>query len=403
MIPRPLCIALTALAIAGISSGCASTREESICAPAQSCPVCPVCPGAEAEAPPPENPMQPAQWSDLVDWNIDRHAQAWPALLQSCSVLGRKSDWEAACNAAKKIGERPSDEDAERYFINWFTPWKLINPDGSDEGLVTGYFEPVIEASREKSPTYRWPIHAPPDDMLVVDLADTHPDLKHMRLRGRIEGRNLVPYWTRGEIGEKENEVPARTLFWAKDPVALFFLHVQGSGQLELPDGSRTRIGYADQNGHQYVSIGRWLIDQGELETHQASMQGIRNWAQNNPERLKELLAANPSYVFFRELPLSPGAGGPIGALGVPLTEERSIATDPRYVPPGAPVFLATTEPLSDKPLRQLMMTQDTGGAIKGVVRADFFWGSGPQSGELAGRMRQQGKMWLLLPRGVKP
>ena len=161
------------------------------------------------------------------------------------------------------------------------------------------------------------------------------------------------------------------------------------------------RIGYADQNGYPYQSIGRWLVARGELPLEKASMDGIKRWVQDNPGRLPELLNANPSYVFFRELP--PSDDGPLGALGVPLSAGRSIAVDPRYVPLGAPVFLSTTRPLSNAPLKRLMLAQDTGSAIKGAVRADFFWGLGPQAGAEAGRMRQQGKMWLLLPRGVTP
>jgi membrane-bound lytic murein transglycosylase A len=170
---------------------------------------------------------------------------------------------------------------------------------------------------------------------------------------------------------------------------------------VQLPDGSLVRIGYADQNGHPYQSIGRWLVSQGELTLDKASMEGIKRWAQDNPQRLNELLNANPSYVFFRETPSA--SGGPVGGLGVPLSEGRSIAVDPRSVPLGAPVFLATTYPLSDQPLERLVMAQDTGGAIKGVVRADFFWGFGAEAGREAGKMRQQGRMWVLLPTGMKP
>ena len=185
------------------------------------------------------------------------------------------------------------------------------------------------------------------------------------------------------------------------DPIELFFLQVQGSGRVELPDGRRVRVGYAEQNGHPYQSIGRWLVEKGELKLEQASMQGIQAWARANPKRLNELLNANPSFVFFRELPDS--GGGPLGALGVPLTAGRSIAVDPRAIPLGAPVFLSTTQPLSEQPLQRLVMAQDTGGAIKGAVRADFFWGFGAEAGAQAGRMRQKGEMWALLPNAYIP
>jgi membrane-bound lytic murein transglycosylase A len=188
---------------------------------------------------------------------------------------------------------------------------------------------------------------------------------------------------------------------WIDDPLDLFFMQVQGSGQVALDDGSRVRVGYADQNGYPYRSIGKWLVDQGELKMEQASMAGIKAWARAHPSRLPELLNANPSLVFFRELPLD--GSGPPGALGVPLTAERSIAVDPRQIALGAPVFLATTWPSDTRPLRRLMLAQDTGGAIRGVVRADFYWGSGPEAGSQAGRMRQKGAMWLLMPRAYAP
>jgi membrane-bound lytic murein transglycosylase A len=217
-----------------------------------------------------------------------------------------------------------------------------------------------------------------------------------MRLRGRVEGRRLVPYYSRAEIETRATAFPAPILAWTSDPVELFFLQIQGSGQVRLENGERMRIGYADQNGHPFRSLGRHLIDRGDLTLEHASMQGIKAWAAANPARMQEALNQNPSYVFFRELPIT---DGPIGALGVPLTGEYSIAVDRRYVPLGAPVFLATTFPLSDRPLERLMAAQDTGGAIRGVVRADFYWGTGPEAGALAGRMRQQGRMWMLWPR----
>ncbi len=397
MNPVALHTGLLALALLALPA----TARDGECPPPPVCPVCPVCPEAEPPPPPPAEPLQPAAWSELDGWLHDRHAEAWPALLQSCATLAARPHWNGACRAAEALGTSPSDEDARIYFETWFVPWRAVNPDGGREGMVTGYYEPVIAGSRETSATYRWPVHAPPDDMLVIDLTETHPDLRHMRLRGRLEGNRVVPYWTRGEIAQMGEDLSAPVLFWAENAVDLFFLHVQGSGQVELPDGSRARVGYADQNGHPYASIGRWLIDQGELTLEQVSMQGIRDWARRNPERLGEMLEANPSYVFFRELPLN--GDGPIGALGVPLTPARSIAVDPRHIPQGVPIFLSTTYPLSEKPLRRLVLAQDTGSAIRGVVRADFYWGTGREAGERAGRMKQSGRMWALLPRGMTP
>ena len=371
------------------------------------CPVCPVCP---PPAPVPEVKLPPrlvpAEWSALAGWSDDDVRAALPALRASCSALINRPDWQAPCTRVAGLAEEDSGA-VRAFFETAFRPWQLLNGDGSDQGLVTGYYEPLLRGSRTRGGEYRHPIHAVPDDLLVIDLASLHPDLKHLRLRGRVEGRKVVPYWSRGELEARAGELEPKVLFWAADALDVFFLQVQGSGQVELPDRSRVRVGYADQNGHSYQSIGRWLVDQGELKLDQASMQGIRQWARANPARVATMMAANPSYVFFRELPIgkqAPGLPeGPLGALGVPLAGERVIAVDPRSVPLGAPVWLDTTRPNSSEPLRRLMLAQDTGGAIKGGVRADFFWGFGPEAGAQAGRMRQQGRMWVLLPVGVTP
>jgi membrane-bound lytic murein transglycosylase A len=235
----------------------------------------------------------------------------------------------------------------------------------------------------------------------VIDLAESNPALKGIRLRGRMQDKKVVPYYTRSEIERGLAPLRGREILWVDDPVELFFLHVQGSGRVRLPGGETVRIGFAEHNGHLYKSIGRILVERGELSADKASMQGIKQWAAKNPNKLAPLLQQNPAYVFFRELPDSPL--GPIGALGVPLTPGRSIAVDALTTPLGAPVFLSTTSPLSARPLNRLVVAQDTGSAIKGAVRADFFWGFGDDAGQSAGRMRQRGRMWILYPRGFQP
>jgi len=402
---------ISCLLLIGLMAGCAGRSSApppavtQVCPPAQPCPACPTCPPPPLAAPEPALPDAPAlalaAWSDLPGWADDDHARAWPALRESCRPLRRQARWENVCTLSDALGDNPDASTVRHFFEREFEPWQATNPDGNTHGLVTGYYEPLIQGSRFRSERNAWPIHGVPEDMLTIDLGEVYPDLRNMRLRGRIIENRIVPYWTRAQLDEMSDLIPAPTLLWASDPIDLFFLQVQGSGQVELPDGSRVRIGYADQNGHPYNSIGRWLVAQGELRLDQASMQGIKTWAKENPHRLTEMLNTNPSYVFFRELP--PSSGGPIGAQGVPLTAERSIAIDPRYVPLGAPVFLATTYPLSERPLQRLMLAQDTGGAIKGVVRADFFWGFGDAAGAQAGRMRQQGQIWVLLPKGSPP
>lgn len=308
--------------------------------------------------------------------------------------------WGQVCQAAAQL--EYADEDAVRdFFESNFMPWMLRNADGSGTGLITGYYEPKLHGSRTPSPRYRYPIYGVPDDLLIIDLASIHPELKHMRLRGRLEGRRVVPYYSRAEI-EHGHAPQGKELFWVDDPIGLFFLHVQGSGRIELPDGTLVKVGYADQNGHPYRSIGRRLIDMGELSPDEVSLQSIRQWARAHPERIGELLSANPSYVFFRELP--DRYPGPVGALGVPLTAGYSLAVDRAFIPLGAPVYLSTSWPNEQQhPLNRLMIAQDTGGAIRGSIRADFFWGFGEQAGRLAGSMKQPGSLWLLLPKGMDP
>ena len=288
------------------------------------------------------------------------------------------------------------------FYETWFTPYQVLNPDGTDTGLVTGYYEPLLKGSRTRSEQFPYAIYAPPDDMLEVDMGELFPQFRGKIVRGRLQGKRVVPYFSRAAIDA--GEVPAiqgRELYWVGNAVELFFLQIQGSGRIELEDGTRVKIGYAEQNGHPYASIGRKLIDMGELKPEEASMQGIKSWADKNPEQLPVLLGHNPSYVFFRELPDT--LSGPLGALGVPLTDEYSIAVDPRSIPLGVPVFLAATQPNSSEPLNRLMFAQDTGGAIRGAVRADFFWGFGELAGYKAGRMRQSGRMWVLFPKGGEP
>lgn len=339
--------------------------------------------------------LKAVAYTDLPGWRDDDLTLAWQSFQQSCRGLRNQPAWVGVCQNAEQIA-LPDSDSARVFFERLFIPYRISQPEGNDEGLVTGYYEPLLRGSRYPTQKYRFPLYAPPDDLLVVDLATLYPELKGMRLRGRLEGNRVVPYFSRAEIENGNSSLWGKELLWVDDPVELFFLQIQGSGRVRLENGNLVRIGYADQNGHPYRSIGKWLVEQGELTLDKASMQGIKDWAARNPQKLVELLRTNPSYVFFRELPN--GLGGPIGALGVPLTAGRSIAVDPRAVPLGAPVWLATTWPYSSEPLTRLVMAQDTGGAIRGNVRADFFWGFGDEAGQRAGAMKQRGRMWVLLP-----
>ncbi len=342
-----------------------------------------------------------SNWEMLPDWPTQDLSAAWPALEQSCSAFKYKPVWLPICAEAAKVGD--GDVSAQRAFYEtWFTPYQVFNPDGTDTGLVTGYYVPLLKGSRKRSKRFAYPVYGPPDDMLDVDMGDAYPQFKGMRIRGRLDGKRVVPYFNRAEIDAGlATTLKGKELFWVENQVELFFLQIQGSGRIELEDGTQVMVGYADQNGHYYSSIGRKLVDMGELKLEEASMQGIKKWAEENPDRLFVLLGQNPSYVFFRELPDK--LSSPLGAMGVPLTEEYSIAVDKRIIPLGVPVFLATTYPNSPEPLNRLMLAQDTGGAIRGAVRADFFWGFGEIAAVRAGSMKQTGRMWVLFPKGGEP
>ena len=364
------------------------------------CPVCPICP-----APPPSarvSPLEAVDFGALTGWKNGEQAAAWPALLASCQALRFREAWRAVCAKATEL-RSPTDDEARRFLEEQFLAWRLANPDGALDGLVTGYYEPVLRGSRTKLAPFVHPLYGPPDDLLTIDLGATNPELRGMRLRGRVEGKRVVPYYSRAEIARGAAPVAGKELLWVDDPIEAFFLQVQGSGRVQLASGEMLRVGYADQNGHPFQSIGRFLVDRGEIKIGEASMQSIKSWAAANPQRVEDLLDQNPSFVFFRELPLADPASGPVGAFGVPLLAGRSIAVDPRYVPLGAPVFLSTTFPASTTPMTRLVLAQDAGGAIRNPVRADFFWGSGAEAGAQAGRMRQPGRMWVLLPKGMKP
>lgn len=341
--------------------------------------------------------LRPVEWASVEGLGSDNPAAAWKAWLQSCQALRKQDPWKAACEAAAQM-PAPGADEARAYLQQYFSPYQVTNPDGSNTGLITGYYEPLLRGSRQKTERYRYPLYSRPSDLITVDLGSVYPELAGRRLRGKLEQNRLLPYFSRGEIEVANSPLAGNELLWVDDIIDLFFLQIQGSGLVQLDRGQQVHVGYADQNGQPYQSIGKILINRGELTTDMASMQGIKNWARANIGKVRDLLNSNPSYVFFRELPA--GLPGPLGALGVPILAERSLAVDSRYIPLGAPVFLSTTQPNSARPLQRLMLAQDTGGAIKGAVRADFFWGAGVEAGRQAGAMKQQGRMWVLLPKG---
>jgi membrane-bound lytic murein transglycosylase A len=345
--------------------------------------------------------LQPASWMDLPAWGREPMRESLVAFARGCATLEKEAAWQPACLAASLLPPRATDREIAAFFELHFDPHQVINADDSTAGMVTGYYEPLLRGSRTRTSRYRHPIYAVPQDLLVIDLSSVYPELQHKRLRGRIEGNRVVPYLARGDIEKDPAPLKGLEIAWVDDAVELFFLHIQGSGQVQFENGEHLRVGYAEQNGHPFRSLARLLIQRGELPPERTSMQGIKDWARRHPGKVQQFMNANPSFVFFRELPGD--LPGPIGSLGVPLTAERSIAVDPRVIPLGVPVYLATTWPASPQPLNRLMVAQDTGGAINGGVRADFYWGFGDAAGNQAGKMRQAGRMWVLLPKGYTP
>jgi len=393
---RPL-----ALAIAALLAGCATPPPPP--APQVPQPVpqpVPVPPPQPVPPPPPaKTGFVPATFADLPGWARDDLRAAWPAFLSSCSVLGKRTEWQESCKIARTV-DKNSEPAIRLFFETFLQPQRVIAPDGSDSGLVTGYYEAQLRGSRRQAGTYQTPLYRVPEDLLTIDLAGVYPDLKGKRLRGRLQGKKVVPYASRAEISTAG--FPGKELLWVDDPVEAFFLEVQGSGRVQLDSGETVRVAYGDQNGHPYKSIGKWLVEQGELTAEQATAQGIKAWIAEHPARRQELFNANPSYVFFREEKIPDPSVGPKGSLGVPLTPQRSVAVDATQIPLGAPMFLDTTQAGSDVPMQRLVMAQDTGGAIRGAIRVDFFFGFGPEAADNAGRMKQRGQVWVLLPKAAQ-
>lgn len=372
----------------------------------------------------PEGPLnlQPAEFTDLHRWENDSHRKALTAFRLSCEkdllqkpavtaigpVLpdgrplgGTALAWHEPCQSAILMldgGSPVTDDDARRFFEEWFRPWE-IRAGRDREGLFTGYFEPQLFGSRQRQRSYQTPLLARPDDLVMVQLGEFRGDLAGRRIAGRVKNGYLKPYESRADI--ESGKMPAESfkpIVWIDDPVDAFFLHIQGSGQVVLEDESVIRVGYAGQNGHPYYAIGTELLKRGALEKEDVSMQAIEQWLNDNPDQMEEVLNTNASYVFFREL-----EEGPVGAEGVVLTPGRSLAVDHTRLPYGTPVWLET-EPVAPgySGLRRLMIAQDTGGAIRGTIRGDVYWGAGEKAKFLAGNMKTKGRKWILLPLSVR-
>ncbi|MCB1056274.1 MAG: murein transglycosylase A [Acidobacteria bacterium] len=366
---------------------------------------------------PPVLTLSPTTFDQLPGWGEDDVSKALPPLLDSCGRLrglspdqpfgpdgvdGTVGDWQRLCRQAAKVPK----EDAEAvrlFFEGWTRPWLAADHERS-EGLFTGYYEPTLQGSRRRHGRYDVPLYRRPPELVSLDLGKFRQTLRGQRLAGKVISGELVPFADRAGIDAGSLAGRGLELAWVDDPIAAFFLHIQGSGRIELAEGGSLRVGYAGQNGHAYVAIGRELVERGALGLDEVSLQTIREWLHGHPDVAPEILRANPSYVFFREL----SERGPVGAQGLVLEPGRSLAVDRSFHALGVPMWLDTTLPGTDPgspgtPFRRLLVAQDTGGAIRGPVRGDVFWGPGEVAEEIAGRMRQAGRLWLLLPSEVTP
>lgn len=337
--------------------------------------------------------MTPVDFAHLPGWGLDRASEALPGFQANCVQIlasptqnlggsleaglrgGKPEQWRRACEAARLV---PAHDDAaaRAFFEANFRPYGLSS-DGSATGLFTGYYEPELRGSRTADRTYDVPIYRRPPAL-------------------RAGGRPLA---TRAQIENGALRRQRLELLWIDNPIDAFFLHIQGAGRVILRDGGVVRVSYDGQNGQPYMPIGRVLVDRGEMTLDQVSMQTIRAWLNANPRQARAVMDQNPSYVFFRELPGIPPDQGPPGAFGVRLAPMRSLAVDKTFIPMGAPVFIDTTDPLDGTKLQRLMMAQDLGGAIRGPIRSDIFFGWGPAAEERAGRMRGKGTEYVLLPK----
>lgn len=356
--------------------------------------------------------MRRVAFADLPGWIADAHHEALPALAKSCAGLtqrapahdseigrlaGSLEDWRAICAEAASL---PAGDGslARAFFERRFRPVQVLNNE-RPTGLFTGYYEAELQGSRARSPRHAVPLYRRPPDLVSVELGQFRRGLQGQRIAGRVERGVLRPYAARGEIDGGALAGRGLELVWVDSAVDAFFLHIQGSGRVILEDGGVVRVGFDGQNGHEYVTIGRELLARGELERDNITMQSIRAWFAANPARAAEIMTLNPSYVFFRELP----GDGPIGAQGVALTPGRSLAVDRTHFPLGLPVWvdLRQADP-TDGEIRRLMIAQDTGGAIRGPVRGDVFWGYGAEAAAIAGRMKAAGEYYFLVPRGAE-
>lgn len=355
-------------------------------------------------------------YSNLVGWSQDDHGAAFRVFLKSCEKLVRQPSerrlgkagmagtighWRPICGAARSLGPGLDAYNARGFFEKWFRPYRLFGGENPN-GLFTGYYEPELRGSRNRTDRYSVPLYRRPPDLVTVDLGRFKSDMKGRQISGKVSKGVLKPFDTRATITKGSLAGRNLELIWVDNAIDAFFLQIQGSGRVVLENGQVVRVGYAARNGQPYFAIGRDLVKAGILTKKNVSLQSIRAWLVANPGQAEKLMNKNRSYIFFREIKNAGANAGPIGAQGLPLTPMRSLAVDKKITPLGAPLWLETTDPLSPQiPLRRLVIAQDTGGAITGPVRGDLFWGSGAYAARAAGNMKQPGRLFILLPRSL--
>jgi membrane-bound lytic murein transglycosylase A len=378
---------------------------------------CAGLPGSASHAP---MVLQPVAFGDLPGWSADKPAAALAAFVVSCDRIqyfppdqalggsgeaallgGKAAQWGPACAAAKDVP--PADDAAARVFFETrFQPYR-VTQGFSATATITGYDEPEVAGDTSQEGPYQTPLLGLPPDLVTFDLGQFDPAKAGVIAVGRLKGQEIVPYYDRFEIENGALDQDNLAIAWVADPVDAYFLQVEGSGRINLPDGSVMRVTYAGKNGRPYVPIGRVMVREKLLAADNVTEQSIRAWLEAHPERARAIMDQNPSFVFFRTAPQLSDGQGPPGALGVSLTPGHSIAVDDAYLPLGAPVWLATTDPVSHAPLQRMTVAQDLGSAITGPLRADLFFGSGTTAEHAAGAMDAPGALYVLLPLAAAP
>ncbi|MCF6310390.1 MAG: MltA domain-containing protein [Sulfurimonas sp.] len=335
----------------------------------------------------PKTHLVKSDFSELPNWEDENYLIALNSFINNCASSKTKKIYKELCKDATQTS------DPKNFLVNEFTPYKIATQSIEENGLLTGYYEPQLKGSLTRNGPYIYPIYETPNDMFVVDLGKQYPELKNYRLRGRIQGNKIVPYYERADAGNKA--IDANIICYTDSKVDLFFLEVQGSGRVALENGETIFIGYSNQNGYKYQSIGKYLVSIKEIPLEEISLQSIREWFKENPSRVDEVLNYNKSMVFFRQKDKAA-----TGSLGIELTPQRSIAVDRSYIPLGSMLYLNAD--IQNQNVSRLVVAQDTGGAIKGSVRADMFCGYGEEAREIAGKLKAPLKLWILLPKNMQ-